>query len=147
MTRHSPSLDTNRLAVSNSIPAAAVLAGDVLVLLAFIGFGLLSHGVEPWLRPTHALRTLTPFLVGWLVVAPIAGGYRRATLTGYFRTIGFVTLAWIGASLLGAAIRSTSYFPGGAPMNFVLVTVAIGFAFLLPWRLCSAAILRRIPRK
>lgn len=123
--------------------ALVLLVGDVLVLLAFISVGLLSHSIEPWRLPDHTLRTLTPFLLAWLVVAPLVGLYGRRTLTSYRTTASRVTAGWLLASLLGGAIRSTAHFPGGAPLDFLLVNIAFGLLFFLPWRLLVAGVTRR----
>ena len=121
-----------------------LLVGDVLVLLAFISVGLLSHSIEPWRLPDHTLRTLTPFLLAWLVVAPLVGLYGREALTGHLAMTIRVTIGWVLASLLGGAIRATSHFPGGAPPDFLAVNVFFGLLFLLPWRLLAVATSRRL---
>ncbi|MEF8778164.1 MAG: DUF3054 family protein, partial [Natronomonas sp.] len=71
-------------------------------------------------------------------LAPIGGLYRPQTLYSVRRTLVRTTTVWIGVSLLGSAIRSTSYLPGQAPSEFLLVMVVFGAAFLLPWRLAAA---------
>ncbi|MFC7238475.1 DUF3054 domain-containing protein [Saliphagus sp. GCM10025317] len=138
-----------RLATLNSsiaVVANVVALGDGIAILAFFGVGLLSHAVEPWAYPIHTLRTAVPFLVGWLFVSPLVGTFRFDTLSSPSETLRYVTLGWIGASLVGAAIRATEYFPGGAPLEFVLVNVVFGLAFVLPWRLCVSLLVRRALR-
>ena len=130
--------------LDGSILPATIVLGDVLVLLAFVGTGLLSHSIEPWRFPSHTLTVVIPFLLAWLVVAPPLGLYRRETRFEYRRTAVLTICCWIVASLLGGAIRATPYFPGGAPVDFLLVNVVFGLAFFLPWRLAVVAMSRRL---
>ena len=141
MTRTRPHFTLGR--PDGSIAPATILLGDVLVLLAFVGTGLLSHSIEPWRFPSHTLTVVTPFLLAWLVVAPLLGLYRHETRFEYQRAALLTINCWIVASLLGGAIRATSYFPGGAPIDFLLVNVVFGLAFFLPWRLAVVAVSRR----
>lgn len=133
-----------RPTLSVAVPLVlGLVAVDVLVVTAFIAFGLYTHGIDPWLFPGHTVRTATPFAIGWLVVAPLAGAYRRRLLASYRRTTVVVFGTWLVATLLGGAIRATSLFPGGAPPSFLLVTAGIGLAFVLPWRFAVTAGYRR----
>ncbi|MFC7212709.1 DUF3054 domain-containing protein [Saliphagus sp. GCM10025334] len=137
-----PSLDS-----STAFVATIVAIGDGIAILAFFGVGLLSHAIEPWTYPIHTLRTAVPFLVGWLFVSLLVGTFRLETLSSPSRTLRYVTLGWVGASIVGAAIRATAYFPGGAPLEFVIVNVVFGLVFVLPWRLCVSLLVRRALRR
>lgn len=121
---------------------AALAVADALVVTGFVGFGLYTHGIEPWAFPEYTLRTATPFVVGWGILAPLLGAYHRRVLESARRTVAVAGAAWIAASLLGGAIRATSLFPGGAPPSFLLVNAVIGLGFVLPWRLAVARGLR-----
>ncbi|MFC4544625.1 DUF3054 domain-containing protein [Halosolutus amylolyticus] len=126
-----------------SVPLVAVLAvADALVVTAFVAVGLHSHGMAPWEFPAHTVRTATPFVIGWATVAALVGAYRGRVLESARRTVAVVGLAWIGASLLGGAIRATSLFPGGAPPSFLLVNAVLGLGFVLPWRLAVTGTIR-----
>jgi hypothetical protein len=75
-----------------------------------------------------------PFIIAWLLLAPLAGLFDLDTLQSYRLTIPIVTSTWIGASLLGGFIRSTALFPGGAPVLFLLANIGFGILFFVPWR-------------
>ncbi|WP_254763962.1 DUF3054 domain-containing protein [Natrinema marinum] len=122
-----------RVASEPSVVALAV--ADAAVVTAFLGFGLFVHGIEPWAYPAHTLRTATPFVLAWAVVAPPLGAYRGRALESFRWTVAVVVVAWLAATLLGSGIRASSFFPGGAPPSFLLVNAALGLAFVLPWRL------------
>ena len=132
-----------RPTVPVSRPAVTALVGDVLAILAFVVTGLHSHGMRAWEVPVHTLETLAPFLIAWAVIAPLAGVYHRETLTRYRLTVPLVTLAWVVAAVLGTQLRATAYFPGNAPLVFVLVSVAVGTLCLLPLRVATVWYWRR----
>ncbi len=48
------------------------LPGDLLAIFAFVLVGTLSHGS---LTAERYAGVLVPVVVGWVVVAPFAGGY------------------------------------------------------------------------
>jgi len=116
---------------------------DALVVVAFIGVGLFMHAIEPWAFPAYALRTATPFVIGWAIAAPLLGAYRGRVLESFGRTIAVVAGAWIAATLIGGAIRASPLFLGGAPPAFLLINAVLGLGFVLPWRLAATAGYRR----
>jgi len=124
-------------------PALAVLAGDLLVLFAFVAIGQYSHQYLFWEAPVRTVLVLTPFLIGWLLVAPVAGLFNTGTLRSYRRTLSFLIPAWVGAALLGSGLRGSALFPGGAPAVFVFVQVGVGLLFFVPWRLVATWLHRR----
>jgi hypothetical protein len=126
-----------------SLSTVAVLAGDAVVVFAFLAVGLYTHNEPFWEYPVHTVDVITPFLFAWLLVAGVAGLYHRRTLTSFRRTAALTAGGWILASLLGSALRATAFFPGDAPLTFVLVNLGIGMAFLLPWRLAVTGLFRR----
>lgn len=133
---------TSILSTSKRLPGRShlplVVGGDLLALVGFVSYGLYSHGLDPWLVPEHVGWVALPFVLAWLVVAPAAGLYRPDTLTSVRTTIVLLVVGWTVASLLGGAIRATPLFPGGAPVTFLLVNLAAGLVFLLPWRIAVA---------
>ncbi|QCW03647.1 DUF3054 domain-containing protein [Natrinema pallidum] len=122
-----------RIVVEPFVLSLAVV--DALVVVAFIGVGLFMHAIEPWAFPAYTIRTATPFVIGWAIAAPLVGAYRRQVLESVGRTLATVAAAWIAATLIGGAIRSSALFPGGAPPAFLLVNASLGLGFMLPWRL------------
>lgn len=117
--------------------------GDLFLLLVFTGIGIFTHGGLPWAIPMYTLETLAPFLIAWLLIAPVIGLYHDATLTDYKSTVFRLTLGWIAVSFVGGAIRATDYFLGGAPLDFIAVNIIFGLLFLLPWRFAIIWFLNR----
>jgi hypothetical protein len=114
---------------------AAVLAGDLLVLLAFVAIGQYTHGYLFWEVPIYATKVAVPFVVAWLAVFPAIGLYAEKRLGSYRRTALLVVGAWLGVAFLGGAIRATALFPGGSPPSFLAANIVFGLLFFMPWRL------------
>ena len=112
----------------------AVLAGDLLVLLAFVATGQISHGYVFWEAPARTVLITVPVVIGWLLLAIPAGLFVPGKLVELKRAVPTVIVVWIGAALIGGAIRSTSLVPGSAPLPFLLANVVFGTLFLVPWR-------------
>lgn len=121
----------DRIEVSGT--SGVLLAGDVLAILAFVVAGEFRHYPTD-VALSRTPETFVPFLLGWLVVAPVAGAYAagigRRPLTGGL-TVG---VTWVGAALLGHAIRATAFFSGGFDLTFVAVSLVVGGVLLVAWR-------------
>lgn len=115
-----------------------LLVVDAAIIAGQLSYGLVTHGTDPLADPFYTAETLAPFLVGWLLVAPMLGVYTARVRGSLVETALAVTIAWIVAALVGVGLRATPWLVGGAPPTFVLVTVLTGLATLLPWRLLVA---------
>lgn len=131
-----------RPSLKHSLSIGIVGIGDVLVLLLFTIVGLYEHGGYAWEMPMYTLDTFAPFLLAWILLAPIVGLYRAAVMHSARRTLLFVSLGWLPITLVGGTIRASEYFIGGAPVNFLLVYLFFGWVFVLSWRLISVSLLR-----
>ncbi len=114
-------------------------AVDVGIVIAFVVLGLLSHGIDPISAPIDSIETIVPFVVGWLVIAPLAGVYTvRSTSIGSVSRA--TTIAWIAAANVGLILRSSPLFDGGAVWPFNLVMTGIGVVALVGWRIGYAVV-------
>ena len=116
-------------------PATLGLAVCDLALIAvFVVAGELQHGYDLLAQPGRVLGTALPFFIGWAVVSVFAGVYTRSVYrrprTAALRT----ALAWIGATLIGQALRATALFHGEFAPAFLLVSLGVGLVLLVPWR-------------
>lgn len=125
-------------------PAPLVLAGDVVVLMAFVAVGLGSHGENVSDRPMYWLQTAAPFVLGWLLASSVLGAQSRRARTSYRYASWSAASSWILGVLLGALLRYTPRFLGELSLNaatavvalqFTLVMTTFGLFFVLPWRL------------
>lgn len=115
---------------------------DLAIITAQLSAGLVVHGTDPLATPLYTAETVVPFLLGWLLVAPLLGVYTARIRESLVETALAVGFAWIVAALTGVGLRATPWLVGGAPPAFVLVTVGTGLATLLPWRLLVTALTR-----
>ncbi|MEM4781322.1 MAG: DUF3054 domain-containing protein [Halalkalicoccus sp.] len=123
-----------------SAATAVVLAGDLAIIVAQLSYGLVVHGTDPLAAPLYTAETVAPFVLGWLLVAPLLGVYTANVRRSLVETVLAVGIAWIVAALIGVGLRATPWLVGGAPPTFVLVTVSTGLATLLPWRVLVAVL-------
>lgn len=107
------------------------LPGDLLAILAFVLVGELQHG---GLGAQRYAGALLPFLIGWLVVAPLFGAYSSDTLESTRSALLLAVTTWLGADLLGQLLRGTATFPGNANPQFFVVALAFGGLFLVAAR-------------
>lgn len=116
--------------------------GDVVLLAGLVIVGQLSHGVNPVTQPIASLEAIAPFVVGWLVVAALAGIYTRAVVSSMTRVARLTTVAWIAAANVGLLLRQ-SVFGDTAAWPFPLVITGFGLILLVGWRLGYTAVLHR----
>ena len=113
--------------------------GDIITVLSFVAVGSYHHGNTD---PLHAVYAAVPFLLGWFVVAPLAGAY------GGFPSLRNKTFSllgiWLVAALVGLGVRSTGVFEGGSPPTFGFVIIVIGGGSLLVWRLGLSHLISRL---
>lgn len=107
---------------------------DIVLIAGLVLLGRVSHEGNPLAEPLASLETVTPFVVGWLVVALFAGVYSRGRPE---RSHGFrlTTVAWIAAANVGLMIRGSPLFEGGTTWPFPVVITVTGLIVLLGWRL------------
>lgn len=110
-----------------------LVAGDLLVLTALVLVGQLDHGMNPLEQPIGALEALAPFVVGWVVVAALAGLYTQPISTSVWETTRLATVAWLAAANVGLVLRQ-AVFGGTAAWPFPFVISAFGLVLLVGWR-------------
>jgi len=120
--------------------AAALAAGDVLALTAFIAVGTAHHGEQPLSSPGVVAGALAPFLLSWTLVALAAGLYTAGAVRSVRRTLVVTVPAWTVAVLVGQGLRATSLFEGGTSVAFVLVTVGVGGLAVIGWRVLATVL-------
>lgn len=139
----SSAVATLRSRLDVSPGTAALAAGDLALISLFVVLGELQHGYALLAEAGRVVGTALPFLIGWALVSIPAGVYapapRRSVRTVLVRT----ALAWVGAALVGQALRATPFFHGGFALPFVLVSLGVGLVLLVPWRVAVAVLSAR----
>jgi hypothetical protein len=127
----------SRIALSSATAGIALV--DVALIGVFVVVGELNHGISPLGSPLRVLDTFAPFLVGWVVVSVLAGAYRPRAFRGARAAAGVAGTTWISAALLGQLLRGTALFHGELTLAFTVVSVLVGLALLVPWRVLIAS--------
>jgi len=112
----------------------ALAGGDVVALLVFAAIGRGSHG-EP-IGPAafgEVLYTAAPFLVGWLISAPLLGGFSPEATNTPLKMLRATAISWCAALALGAVVRAmmVGHF---SPLSFYAVTFVVALLILCGWR-------------
>lgn len=116
---------------------------DVGLLAGLVLVGQLSHGIDPLADPAGTFETMAPFVIGWIVVAPIARVYAEDVLASRVETVRVTTVCWLAAANIGLIVRSSPSFDGSAVWAFNIVMTGLGLIALLAWRLGYLALSRR----
>ncbi|RAW46417.1 DUF3054 domain-containing protein [Halorubrum sp. 48-1-W] len=115
--------------------AVPLAVGDVLVLMAFLTVGTLSHTTTEFLanEPTYLLGVWAPFLIGWVLVAPLVGAYSAGAVETAKSSVPLVVRSWVPAAAVGFVLRAFVFRGGVAPV-FVAVILVTGAVALGGWR-------------
>ena len=120
-----------------------LVAGDALAFLVFSATGRASHGeAAGFAAALQVAETAAPFIVGWLLVAPLAGAYRPDVVVSPRAMAARTALAWLIACPVGLALRALLR-QTGIPLSFAITTFLFNLAILLAWRLVYASLARR----
>jgi hypothetical protein len=113
---------------------ALLVTGDLLALLAFAAIGRRSHGeAAGFAAAFEVVRTAAPFIVGWLIAAPLAGAYHPATSASLGPMLRATLLGWSGALLVGTLLRA-AMIGRFSPLSFYIVTFFAALLLLAGWR-------------
>jgi Ca2+/H+ antiporter len=130
----------------------AVGLGDVIVLILFAIIGRASHDVASTAGPVlGTLNTAFPFIVAWLVLAAVLGGFSGKAFYPIGRVIGRTLLASILAAPLGVLLRAAiqaaprqfyAFRWDSIQPSFILVATLSTSVMLLVWRVAWSRIRR-----
>ncbi|WP_254543928.1 DUF3054 domain-containing protein [Halomarina pelagica] len=133
---------TLRGRIDPSLATLGLAVGDLLLVGAFVVLGEVSHFDAAFVlaNPGYVLGTYLPFALGWLVVAPLVGAYGRAARSTARSAAVYAAGSWFGAVVVGQALRATALFHGEFAATFFLVSLGVGLALLLPWRVAVSVV-------
>jgi len=116
--------------------AAPLAVGDVLVILGLLTFGALQHNSVTYLteNPAYLLGIYAPFLIGWVLVAPLVGAYAPGAAESAKSSVPLVVRSWVPAAIVGLFLRWVGVFHGGAALAFAVVITVTGAVGLGVWR-------------
>ena len=115
--------------------AAPLAVGDVAVLLALLTVGTLNHTTVAFLLddPIYLIGVWAPFVIGWVVFAPLVGAYSAGAVETAKSSVPLVIRSWIPAAVVGFVLREF-VFRGSAAPTFMLITLVLGAVALGGWR-------------
>jgi hypothetical protein len=115
--------------------ALGLVAGDTLVLLAFVLVGMGNHAtLEAANAPVRFAVLAGALLLTWFAAATALGAWSVAPPLSWHAALGRTLAAWLIAAPL--ALLLLALLLGGATLivPFMLVTLGLGGGLLLGWR-------------
>ncbi len=119
---------------------ALLAIGDALIFVIFAVIGMRSH--KESLTVPSVLLTAAPFAIGWFLVSPFIGAFRRKITSQPGKMSLRTALAWLIAWPVGLLLRGIirHEIP---PLSFAIVTLITNIIFLQLWRVPFAWFTRR----
>jgi Protein of unknown function (DUF3054) len=129
---------------SERLRIISLVVGDALVFLIFSVIGRLSHGerVDPAAFP-QVVATAAPFAIGWFIVAPYVGAYRRDVTTQPRQMALRTAFAWLLSLPVGLTLRGIFVDHDVPPLSFAIVTFVFVMLVLQLWR-CPYALMQKL---
>jgi hypothetical protein len=128
----------------------ALVAGDALCFVVFAGVGRQQHGEASGMGALgQVIVTAAPFALGWFLVSPWVGAYRRKLTDGVTRMLGRTELAWLASYPIALALRLLIVRDGATPAQiaaFAIVILIANAVFLGLWRMAFAWLERLLAR-
>ncbi|MFW5917377.1 MAG: DUF3054 domain-containing protein [Halorubrum sp.] len=115
--------------------AVPLVVGDLIALIALLTVGTLNHSTVEFLssNPLYLLGVYAPFLIGWVLVAPLVGAYSAGAVETAKSSVPLAVRSWIPAAIVGLALREF-VFRGNAELTFAAVMLVLGSVALGGWR-------------
>lgn len=134
------------LTLRSAWPVAVLAAGDAVSFLVFAGVGRRSHSETSGLGALGSVVvTAFPFALGWFLVSPFAGAFKRALLDNPGRMLKRTEIAWLCAWPVTLLLRWALSTDHQIPVSFAIVILLSNAVFLGIWR-GAFAVLARIRR-
>jgi len=116
-----------------------LVIGDATVFLIFAAVGRRSHGEAASLSTfLQVAGTAAPFALGWFIVAPFIGAYRRRKTTGVGKMAQWTALSWVAAWPVALLFRGIAVDRAVPPLKFMLISLISNMVFLEVWRVLFA---------
>ena len=114
-----------------------LVVGDLAVLLLFFLADVLRDHTIPALKiaPMIYVDAAWPFVLGWLVCAPLVGAYSPGGGSAPNSSIPLAVRSWVPAAIVGLVVRVVAVPDGGAAPVFAAIMIVGGSVVLSVWRL------------
>jgi hypothetical protein len=125
-----------------------LVVGDIIIFLVFAAIGRRSH--EQASNVLGTAVTALPFAVGWFLISPLMGAYRRVLMANPGKMALRTFLAWLAAWPVAMALRVIFVDHGNIALkslvSFSIVTLITNSILLQLWRVPFAFVNRRRQR-
>lgn len=122
-----------------------LIAGDALSFLIFAGVGRNTHGEASGLAALGQVAvTALPFALGWFLVSPWVGAFRRSATDTVRRMLQRTELAWLASYPAALALRVLFDPKHQMPISFAIVILLANAVFLGLWRTVFALVARAL---
>jgi hypothetical protein len=139
------SLDTQEgtKGMSDIARITTLVVGDAIVFLVFSAIGRRSHNEAAGLSSLIQIAiTAAPFAIGWFIVSPFVGAFKRGLELRPARMARRTALSWVASWPVGLALRGIFVDHGVPPLTFAIVTLIANIILLLVWRVPFAWIVK-----
>jgi hypothetical protein len=118
-----------------------LVVGDAISFLVFAGTGRNQHGETSGLGALGQIAlTALPFALGWFLVSPWVGAYRRRLTDTVRRMLTRTEMAWLASYPAALLLRVVIAPDHQMPWTFALVILLANAVFLGLWRAAFAFI-------
>jgi hypothetical protein len=116
--------------------AAPLAVGDLLVVAILFSVGTVHHNGLAFVasNPGYLAATIAPFLLGWVIAAPLLGAYAPGAAESAKAAVPLALRSWLLADAIALGLRATPFVAGGVQLSFVLVSLGVGLVGLALWR-------------
>ncbi|MFT4903754.1 MAG: hypothetical protein ACI8UR_000301 [Natronomonas sp.] len=113
-----------------------IAVGDIIALLAFLLAGTLQHSTitEIQMNPEIYLFAAGPFILGWLIAAPLIGAYSPGGGSAANSSIPLAIRSWVPAAIIGLVVRVVAVPERGFAPVFAGIMLVGGAVVLSVWR-------------
>jgi len=112
-----------------------LVIGDVVCFLVFAALGRNTHGEASGLAAIpQIVLTALPFAIGWFLVSPFVGAFRREVVTRPRAMAIRTALSWLLSWPVAMLLRGIFVDHGIPPLSFAIVVLLFNMAILLVWR-------------
>ncbi len=128
-------VDSKDTSSSHSGRVILLVVGDAIVFLIFAAVGRRSHGEAASISSfLQVAATAAPFALGWFMISPFVGAYRRRQTSGVRNMAQRTALSWLAAWPVALLFRGIAVDHGVPPLSFMLVSLLSNMVFLQVWR-------------
>ncbi|WP_251328353.1 DUF3054 domain-containing protein [Haloplanus pelagicus] len=117
--------------------ATPLAVGDLIAVALLFSAGTVHHNGLDFVtaNPGYLLAAIAPFLLGWIVAAPLLGAYAPGAAESAKAAVPLALRSWLLADAIALGIRAMPFTHGGVQLSFALVSLGVGLVGLALWRI------------